>query len=138
MTFTPAAADSIYRFLKGTNTVPEDYDMILTGDLGSVGSQLLTEYMKERMNVDISAVHNDCGKLIFDNNTQDVHSGGSGCGCSAVVTSSYIMKLMKDNRMKRVLFAGTGALMSPLISMQGESIPSIAHIVEFRLKGNNI
>lgn len=131
----PAAADSIAGFLNDTNTVPEDYDMILTGDLGKVGSELLTDYMNDRMNIDISSVHNDCGILIFDSEKQDVHSGGSGCGCSAVVTSSYIMEMMKRNRLKKVLFVGTGALMSPLISMQGESIPAIAHVVEFNIKG---
>lgn len=131
----PAAADSIYSFLRETNAKPQDYDLILTGDLGKVGSDILIDYMKDRMQTDISSVHNDCGLMIYDIDKQDVHSGGSGCGCSAAVTASYIMQMMKDNKLKRVLFAGTGALMSPLISMQGESIPAIAHIVEFNYGG---
>ena len=135
MIFSPAAADSIYSFLRETNAKPQDYDLILTGDLGKVGSDILIDYMKDRMQTDISSVHNDCGLMIYDIDKQDVHSGGSGCGCSAAVTASYIMQMMKDNKLKRVLFAGTGALMSPLISMQGESIPAIAHIVEFNYGG---
>lgn len=129
----PAAAATIAEFLYGTDTEPRDYDLILTGDLGKIGSQLLINYMQERMNIDISSVHNDCGILIYDYESQDVHSGGSGCGCSAVVTSSYIMDMMNSNKLKKVLFVGTGALMSPLISMQGESIPAIAHAVEFNI-----
>ncbi|MBR3768671.1 MAG: stage V sporulation protein AD [Clostridia bacterium] len=127
----PAAGESIAQFLKETNTKPEDYDLILTGDLGAVGSRLLIDYLKERKNTDISSVHDDCGLLIYDMDTQDVHSGGSGCGCSGVVTASYIMKKMQEKEYKKVLLVGTGALMSPLISLQGESIPAIAHIVEF-------
>ncbi len=126
----PAAADSIARFLNDTNTAPSDYDMILTGDLGKVGSELLKDIMLSDYDIDISTVHNDCGLLIYDMEKQDVHSGGSGCGCSAAVLSAYIMKKMKEGLLKKVLFAGTGALMSPLISLQGESIPSIAHIVQ--------
>lgn len=130
MTFTPAVAESIACFLSDTNTVPADYDMILTGDLGKVGSDLLKDILKSEYSADISSVHNDCGLLIYDMKKQDVHSGGSGCGCSASVLSSFIMQKMKDGLLKKVLFAGTGALMSPLISLQGESIPAIAHIVE--------
>lgn len=130
----PAAAEAISAFLNETKTVPEDYDLILTGDLGSVGSKLLVDILEERKDIDISLVHNDCGLMIFDFDTQDVHSGGSGCGCSAAVTASYIMKKMKDMKYKKIMFVGTGALMSPLISLQGESIPCIAHIVEFNVK----
>lgn len=127
----PAAADTIGRFFKESHNNVDDYDMILTGDLGSIGSELLIKLLKEDFELDISEVHNDCGLLIFDTEKQDVKSGGSGCGCSASVTASYIMNKLRKNELKRVLFAGTGALMSPLISMQGESIPSVAHIVEF-------
>ncbi len=131
MTFTPAAAEAIASFLDNTGTKPTDYDLILTGDLGKVGSDLLKDYLYTRSNIDISEVHNDCGLMIYDINSQDVDSGGSGCGCSAVVTASYIMRLMRERELTKVLFAGTGALMSPLISLQGETIPAIAHIVEF-------
>ena len=127
----PAAAESIASFLLETDTRAGDYDMILTGDLGKVGSELLIDFLKERKNIDISSVHNDCGVMIYDLEVQDVDSGGSGCGCSAAVMASYIMRLMRENKLKRVLFAGTGALMSPLISLQGETIPAICHIVEF-------
>lgn len=129
----PAAAESISDFLADTNTVPTDYDMILTGDLGKIGSELLKDVICSEYAYDISQVHNDCGLLIYDMEKQDVHSGGSGCGCSAAVLSTYIMSKMKDGLLKRVLFAGTGALMSPLISLQGESIPAITHIVELNL-----
>ena len=90
LTSTPAACRTIADFLSDTNTVPNDYDMILTGDLGLVGSELLCELMIKQENIDISAVHKDCGLMIFDVTTQkDVGAGGSGCGCSAVVTSGY-------------------------------------------------
>ena len=124
----PAAADTIYNFLIDTNTKPEDYDLILTGDLGKVGSQLLKEVL-QRQNIDISKNHNDCGLMIFDLEEQDVHAGGSGCGCSGSVFCSYIMKLLKANKLRNILFIATGALMSPTSSQQGESIPSIAHLL---------
>ena len=129
MTFTPAAARTITDFLHDTQTKPSDYDLILTGDLGKVGSDLLLELMYDRENIDIASVHNDCGLMIFDMDTQDVHSGGSGCGCSASVVCSKIIRLLKEKQLKKVLFVGTGALMSPVTSLQGESIPSIAHAV---------
>ena len=127
----PAAAESIASFLDETGTKPTDYDLILTGDLGKVGSDLLKDYLYTRKSIDISGVHNDCGLMVYDISSQDVDSGGSGCGCSAVVTASFVMRLMRERELSKVLFAGTGALMSPLISLQGETIPAIAHIVEF-------
>lgn len=127
MTFTPAAAQTIASFLKDTKTEPSDYDLILTGDLGSTGSKLLIELLKEERKIDISAVHNDCGTMIFDAETQDVHSGGSGCGCSASVVCSYILDKLKTKELNKVLFVGTGALLSPTSSLQKESIPGIAH-----------
>ena len=133
MTFTPAAAESISEFFKCTKTEPKDYDMILTGDLGKVGSILLKDYLINNKGYDISAVHNDCGLIIYDLEGQKVDSGGSGCGCSAAVLASHIMKRMNNRELKKVLFIGTGALMSPLISLQGESIPGIAHIVELNI-----
>lgn len=132
----PAAAESIASFLNETGTTPTDYDLILTGDLGKVGSDLLKDYLYARKNIDISEVHNDCGLMIYDINAQDVDSGGSGCGCSAAVTASFIMRRMHEGKLKKVLFIGTGALMSPLISLQGETIPAIAHIVEFNRRGD--
>lgn len=129
MTFTPAARKTISDFLRDTNTTPEDYDLILTGDLGSVGSELLKELLLREDNIDISSVHNDCGLMIFDREKQDVHSGGSGCGCSASVLCSYILNSMRNGKYKNILFVATGALMSPVSSREGESIPGIAHLV---------
>ena len=127
MTFSPAAADTIFTFLSETNTKPSDYDMILTGDLGFVGSDLLLELMKKDYNMDISSVHKDCGKMMFYRNSQDVHAGGSGCGCSASILNSLIFRQLINGELKNVLFVATGALLSPVSVMQGESIPSIAH-----------
>ncbi len=123
----PAAADTISEFLNDTSTSPEDYDLILTGDLGKVGTDLLLELMIKDYNIDISSVHGDCGLMIYDLEGQDVHAGGSGCGCSGAVVNSYIMRKLKSKELEKVLFVGTGALLSPTSTMQGESIPSIAH-----------
>ena len=127
MTFTPAARKTISDFLRDTNTLPSDYDMILTGDLGKTGSELLIELMKKEHSLNIEKVHRDCGTMIFDLNNQDVHSGGSGCGCSATVVCSYILDKLSNKEFNNVLFVGTGALLSPTSSMQKESIPGIAH-----------
>ena len=123
----PAAAKTIGDFLKGTKTTPRDYDMILTGDLGKTGSELLTELLREEYKINISPVHKDCGTMIFNLKEQDVHSGGSGCGCSAAVVCSYIFSLLREKKLNNVLFVGTGALLSPTSSMQKESVPGIAH-----------
>ena len=123
----PAAAQTIADFLSDTNTSPEDYDMILTGDLGYTGSDLLLQLMKEEFKTDISKVHYDCGIMIYNREKQDVHSGGSGCGCSASVVCSYILDKLKSHELNKVLFVGTGALLSPTSSLQKESIPGIAH-----------
>ena len=104
MTFTPAACKTISTFLKDTATKPGDYDLILTGDLGFVGSKLLKELLLKEEGFDISLVHNDCGLMIFDREKQDVHSGGSGCGCSASVLCSHILKLMNKGVYKNILF----------------------------------
>lgn len=123
-----AAADTIYRYLCDTATSPEDYDLIVTGDLGRIGTSLMYDMLKKE-GVDIEKQHKDCGLLIFDLEAQDVHSGGSGCGCSASVLCSYILKRMRKRELNSVLFAATGALMSPTIVQQGESIPGISHLV---------
>ncbi len=131
----PAAARTINDFLTDTNTSPYDYDMILTGDLGFTGSKLLNEIMKIEYNRDISKMHNDCGLMIYNLKEQDVNSGGSGCGCSASVLCSHILKKMNEGKLNKVLFLATGALMSPTSSKQGQPIPGIAHAV---LLENNI
>lgn len=125
----PAAADTIQTFLEDTGTRPTDYDLILTGDLGMVGSSLLKELLA-RENIDISPVHNDCGLLIFDLEEQDVHAGGSGCGCAASVLCSHIFNRMRSGNLKNILFCATGALMSTVSSQQGETVPSVAHLVQ--------
>lgn len=125
----PAAARTIADFLNDTHTKPEDYDLILTGDLGFTGSKLLYELLQENSGIDIKTRHKDCGTMIFDLEEQDVNSGGSGCGCSASVVCSHIMKNIKNGTLKKVLFVATGALMSPTSTKQGRSIPGIAHAV---------
>lgn len=125
----PAAEKTIYEFLRDTKSKPSDYDLILTGDLGFTGSQLLYELMENEHGIDLRNKHNDCGLMIYNLKEQDVNSGGSGCGCSASVLCSHIMKKMKSGKLKRVLFVATGALMSPTSSKQGNTIPGIAHAV---------
>lgn len=127
----PAAATTIQRYLEATGTVPEDYDFIVTGDLGIVGSKLLVEFL-QKQNIDISAQHRDCGCMIFDPEKQDTHCGGSGCGCSASVLCGYFLPMLENGTAKNILFTATGALMSPMSLQQGESIPTIAHLVHLR------
>lgn len=127
----PAACDTLMAYFRDTSQKPTDFDLILTGDLGFVGSELLRDLMK-REGYDIGRVHNDCGMMIFDREKQDVHSGGSGCGCSASVFCSHIMQRLRERDISRLLFVATGALMSPTSSQQGESIPGIAHLVELK------
>ena len=124
----PAAADTILHFLQDTATAPADYDLILTGDLSAVGGQLLRDLLKKQ-GVHLGTRYNDCGLMMYDRAKQDVHAGGSGCGCSAAVLCSHILSGMEHGRWHNVLFVGTGALMSPTSSQQGESIPGIAHLV---------
>ena len=132
LTFTPAAAATLLHYFSDTKSKPEDYDIIITGDLGSVGSNLLYQLL-ERQNVDIRCRHNDCGLIIFDLKKQDVHAGGSGCGCSASVLNSFVMHRFESGDFKNILFMSTGALMSPTSTMQGESIPGIAHLINIKI-----
>ena len=125
----PAAAKTISDFLDDTQTTADDYDLILTGDLGYTGSTLLHEVLALEYHKNIKSVHNDCGLMIYDLKEQDVNSGGSGCGCSASVLCSHIMNKINDGKYKRVLFVATGALMSPTSAKQGQPIPGIAHAV---------
>lgn len=127
----PAAADTIGRFLRDTGTQAQDYDAIVTGDLGCIGTTLLHELL-ERDGIDIRSVHHDCGAMIFDNEKQDTHAGGSGCGCSASVLCGYFLPRLESGRIRRILFAATGALLSAMSAQQGESIPGICHLVELR------
>lgn len=125
----PAAAQTILDYFSDTKEKPDNFDLILTGDLGMVGKTLLLELL-EKEGLHISRQHNDCGLMIFDINAQDVHAGGSGCGCSGSVLCSYVLQKIKTGELKRVLFIATGALMSPTSAQQGESIPGVAHLVE--------
>ena len=124
----PAAYSTIRAFFDDTGMKPSDFDLIVTGDLGKVGSRLLCELM-DKDGRDISGNHKDCGMLIYDFGSQDVHAGGSGCGCAASVLCGYFLPKLKTGELKNILFAATGALMSPTVSQQGESIPSISHLV---------
>lgn len=130
----PAAAYTISTFLKDTGKKPSDFDCIVTGDLGYVGSDLLIQLMREEYDIDISNVHKDCGKMIFNADEQDVHAGGSGCGCSASVLCGYFLPKLQSGEINNILFIATGALMSTTASQQGESIPSIAHLVHISNK----
>ena len=123
-----AAAQTLFDFLTDTQTKPADYDLILTGDLGLIGSSLMEEILR-RDGIEIAPVHNDCGLMLYDREKQDVHAGGSGCGCSGAVLCSVVLQRMSRKKLRNVLFIGTGALMSTTSSQQGESIPGIAHLV---------
>ena len=122
----PAASFVIANHLNDMKRKPEDYDRIITGDLGAIGQKLLFELLKDE-EYDIKNVHMDCGMAIFDPKTQDTHAGGSGCGCAAVTLCGYIMNQLESGNWKRVLFVPTGALLSKISFNEGLSIPGIAH-----------
>lgn len=128
----PAAADTIAKHFKDTGRKPSDYDFIATGDLGVVGKELADKLIEE-LGYNIRGVHIDCGEMIFDNEKQNTDSGGSGCGCSAVVFTGYLYKKLMKKEIKRVLLVSTGALMSTTSSLQGETIPGIAHAVAIEM-----
>lgn len=123
----PAAYDTIQAHFRDTGRRPSDYDLIVTGDLGSLGKEILLDLF-HRDGIEFKNLE-DCGVLIYDAQTQDVHCGGSGCGCSAAVLTGFLLNGMKQGRWRRLLFCGTGALLSPTSTLQGESIPSICHAV---------
>jgi len=124
----PAAADTIYQNLMDFNYQPEDYDRIITGDLGEIGQRILLDLMKEK-GYDISKQIMDCGIEIYDKEKQDTHAGGSGCGCSAVVLAAMILPKLETGEWKRVLFVPTGALLSKVSFNEGQTVPGIAHAV---------
>ena len=124
----PAACDTIYQNLMDFNRAPKDYDRIITGDLGEVGQRILFDLMDEK-GFDIREQHMDCGIEIFDNETQDTHAGGSGCGCSAAAFASYILPKLEKGEWHRVLFVPTGALLSKVSFNEGQSVPGIAQAV---------
>lgn len=124
----PAAADTIAAHLRDFKRTPKDYDKIITGDLGAVGKEILLNLLQEQ-GFDATEVHEDCGMLIYDNEWQDTHSGGSGCGCSAATFASYLLNELHEGTWSRILFVPTGALLSPVSSNEGMTIPGIAHAV---------
>lgn len=124
----PAACDTIARNFSDFSRTPSDYDAVFTGDLGTVGQKILLDLLSEQ-NIDLASIHQDCGLLIYDNETQDTHSGGSGCGCSATVLAAYILPKVVSGEWKRILFVPTGALLSKVSFNEGDSIPGIAHAV---------
>lgn len=129
----PAAAQTLMRYFEDTATTPNDYDAIFTGDLGKLGSDLLYEILAKEK-IYISDKHHDCGLMIYNGEKQDVHCGGSGCGCSASVLCSYILNNMEKGTFNNIIFMATGALMSPTTCFQGESIPGIAHAVNIKMR----
>lgn len=124
----PAAVSTIYNHFKDTGRTPKDYDVIATGDLGKVGKKITLELLKEQ-GYDITSNYIDCGEEIFNNEEQGTESGGSGCGCSAVVLCGYLYKKLMEGKFKKILLVSTGALLSTTSSLQGESIPGIAHAI---------
>lgn len=127
----PAALDTIERYLDENNKLPSDFDMIVTGDLGAEGNSILCELLRAD-GVDTSGARiTDCGLMIYARERQDVHSGGSGCGCSAVVLASELLPRLARGELGEILFIGTGAMMSPSSTKQGEAIPAVAHLLHF-------
>ncbi len=122
----PAAADTIARHFQDFQSKPEDYDHIITGDLGSVGQTALLDLLREK-GYDITKQHLDCGMMIYDAQKQDTHAGGSGCGCCAVTLSAYILRQLEDKSWKKVLFVPTGALLNKTSFNEGRTVPGIAH-----------
>ena len=124
-----AAADTLLRFFRETGESPNAYDRIVSGDLGYEGGTLLCDLMRAE-GIDIRAQYADCGQLIYDREKQDVHAGGSGCGCAAVTLAGYLLPRLRNHTDKRILFMPTGAMMSPDSVKQGGTIPVVAHLAE--------
>ena len=124
----PAAYSTIKAHFNDLSVGPDAYDLIVTGDLGQIGKELLMELAK-RDGISIGGKITDCGTLIFDNTSQDVHAGGSGCGCSAITLCGYFLDKIRSKTIKTILFCGTGALLSPTSTQQGLPIPGVCHAV---------
>ena len=124
----PAAYDTLSAHFQDTGRKPSDYDLIVTGDLGVLGRDIVLDFF-QKDGVDFHGRYQDCGTMIYDIEGQDVHCGGSGCGCSASVLTGYLLDGMEHGKWKKLLFCATGALLSPTSVQQGESIPSICHAV---------
>lgn len=124
----PAICDTLLRYFSESGTKPQDYDLIITGDLGHEGSSILRD-LASIEGYALGENYTDCGILIFDKETQDTHAGGSGCGCSASVLSAHILPEMEKGKYKKTLFIASGAMMSPDSIKQGESIPAVGHLL---------
>ena len=124
----PAAYDTLSVHFAATGTGPQDYDLVVTGDLGVLGHRIVMDLFAQD-GVDMGKNYQDCGMLLYDIQAQDMHAGASGCGCAASVLCGYLLGQMEANHLRKILFAPTGALLSPTSSFQGESIPSICHAV---------
>lgn len=124
----PAAVDTILAHLSDTGRSVDYYDLIVTGDLARFGREMAVKLAAQR-NVTLGPTFTDCGIMLYDSDAQDVHSGGSGCGCSAIVTCGHLLKQMAQGKLKKLLLVATGALLSPTTFQQGENIPAVAHAV---------
>lgn len=124
----PAAYDTLSAFFRETGTGPDDYDAVVTGDLGALGHEILRDFF-DRDGIRLGERALDCGLLIYDREGQDMHAGGSGCGCSASVFNGYLLSKLRSGEWRRMVFAPTGALLSPVSTFQGESVPGICHAV---------
>lgn len=124
----PAAYSTLSALFRDTRTKPEDYDLIVTGDLGLLGHDIVADFF-DRDGMPLGERYTDCGLLLYDRKAQDMHCGASGCGCSAAVLNGYLLRGMREGKWDKIIFAPTGALLSPTSSFQGESIPGICHAV---------
>ena len=124
----PSALSTIRAHFEDLKTGPEDFDLIVTGDLGQLGKEMLLE-LAQKDGIPLGGKLTDCGTLVFDNTTQDVHSGGSGCGCSAITLCGDLLNKLNTGKLKKILFCGTGALLSPTSTQQGLPIPGVCHAV---------
>lgn len=127
----PAAFQTIRAHFDDCKTGPEDFDRIITGDLGQIGKEMLLLLAKED-GIDLTGKLEDCGCMVFDNTVQDVHAGGSGCGCSAIILCGHLLNQLNSGAWKRILFCGTGALLSPTSTQQGLPIPGVCHAVSIQ------
>ena len=124
----PAAYATLHAHFEETGRSPDFYDLIVTGDLGQLGKEMLLE-LSRRDGVSLGGKLTDCGTMVFDNDKQDVHAGGSGCGCSAITLCGYLLGQLNGGKLKKILFCGTGALLSPTSTQQGLPIPGVCHAV---------
>lgn len=132
----PAAVDTLKRYFDESGKDPDEFSAIYTGDLGYEGTGILVDLLRTE-GYDISRVHHDCGLMIYDRERQDVHAGGSGCGCSATVLAGHILRELREGRLRDVLFVATGAMMNTASIQQGLTIPGIAHLVHITMEECN-